>query len=244
MRFLVRFRGFFFFFFFLIFKIGRVPFYQWVIFIVKKIDWFRVFYLLTVVKFIPIILLIILYFRNNLINFYIIFNCLVGCLGGIGQICLRSLISYSSINHLSWFLSCIYISRFIWLKYFFIYIRIFLNLVLFLFISNIVYLSQIISFNYFYLIIIVLLLTLSGLPPFFIFLIKFLILEFLLKIGFFLIVLFLILRSFISLFYYIRFRIYMFIYLNFKKFRIEINFSYIFGWRIFLNLFGLSFFIF
>merc|ERR1711942_222572 len=107
-------------------------------------------------------------------------------------------------------------------KYFFIYIRIFLNLVLFLFISNIVYLSQIISFNYFYLIIIVLLLTLSGLPPFFIF-------EFLLKIGFFLIVLFLILRSFISLFYYIRFRIYMFIYLNFKKFRIEINFSYIFG---------------
>merc|ERR1711942_539639 len=105
-------------------------------------------------------------------------------------------------------------------KYFFIYIRIFLNLVLFLFISNIVYLSQIISFNYFYLIIIALLLTLSGLPPFFIFL---------LKIGFFLIVLFLILRSFISLFYYIRFRIYMFIYLNFKKFRIEINFSYIFG---------------
>ena len=242
-RFLLRFKGFLFFFFFLIYKIGRAPFYQWVIYIVKKIDWISIFYLLSVVKFIPIILLIILYLRNESIRFYIILNCIVGCLGGIGQICLRSLISYSSINHLRWFLSCIFISSFIWIKYFIIYLSIFLNLVIFLFIKNIVFLSQIINFNYFYFIIIILLLTLRGLPPFFIFLMKFLILNFLLKIRFFFFFLFLIISSFISLFYYIRFSIYIFMYLNFKKFDLMKNMRFLIWIRVLLNSFGFFFFI-
>ena len=156
-------------------------------------------------------------------RFYIILNCIMGCLGGVGQICLRSLITYSSLNHLAWLLRCIHISRFFWLKYFIIYIIIFFNLIIFLFKRNLILLSQIIRFNFIHFMVIILLLTISGLPPFFIFLIKFIILRIFIKIRYFLFIFFLIMRSFISLFYYIRFRIYMFLYLNFKKFSVIKN---------------------
>ena len=119
---LLRFKGFeIFLLIFLIYKVGRAPFYQWVVYIVRRISWVNIYILISVIKIIPIILVINFLVKNKEIYFFILLSCLIGGLGGLGQISLRILMVYSSINHLSWILSCILLGNIWCVNYIFIY---------------------------------------------------------------------------------------------------------------------------
>lgn len=106
---------------FLIYKVGRAPFYQWVVYIVRRISWVNIYILISIIKIIPIILVINFLVKNKEIYFFIVLSCVIGGLGGLGQISLRILMVYSSINHLSWILSCILLGNIWCINYIFIY---------------------------------------------------------------------------------------------------------------------------
>ena len=203
---------------FLIYKVGRAPFYHWVIYIVRRINWINIYFLLSIIKIIPIILIINILFKNKEVYFFILLSCFVGRLGGLGQISLRILIVYSSINHLSWLFSCIILNNMLFFNYILIYFTILFGAFFFFFFFKLDYISQINSLSKLNFIVIINLLNLRGLPPFSVFLIKFIVLKFLFIRNIKFLIFFLLLSRLFSLFYYIRLRIYIFIcvkYINF-----------------------------
>jgi len=58
---------------------------------------------------------------NRFVIFLIISSCVVGGLGGLNQRQLRKMMAYSSINHMSWTISAMIRSRWLWLKYYAVY---------------------------------------------------------------------------------------------------------------------------
>ena len=202
---------------FLIYKVGRAPFYQWVVYIVRRISWVNIYILISIIKIIPIILVINFLVKNKEIYFFIVLSCVIGGLGGLGQISLRILMVYSSINHLSWILSCILLGNIWCINYIFIYFIILYRAFFFFFIFNLDFISQINNLDKWNIFVICNLLNLRGLPPFTVFILKFFVLKGLIFNKIELLVLFLLLNTLFALFYYIRLRIYRFFnrYVNF-----------------------------
>jgi len=80
------------------FKIGIAPFYRWALFISHKSDWNRIFLLLGVLKFIPFLLVASLCRSEVRLGVLIVTNRILGGAGGLGCLCLRRLIVYSSLG--------------------------------------------------------------------------------------------------------------------------------------------------
>ena len=148
---------------------------------------------------------------------FIFINCLVGSLGGLGRLCLRKLIFYSSLGHRGWVLRCISIFDYLWFRYFFIYILIFLCLIYIIFFIGAYKVIDIKRYSIKNFFVVILLLTFRGLPPFSIFIIKFYVVLILLDIHLYIIVLILIFRSLLRLYYYLRVRLDYYIFFNYKK---------------------------
>jgi len=186
-----------------IFKIGIAPFYSWVSFLINKIDWNRIFFFLSLLKLIPLIVLRKLYLHRSSILIFILLNCLVGGAGGLGCLCLRKLIIYSSFGHIRWIFTSIYCSEFLWREYYLVYISTFI-LILYIFLGDVKYyvmdIAKLRIVNFFSVIII---LRLSGLPPFSMFILKcYVLFETVILISYFF-VLVLILTSLVTLYYYL-----------------------------------------
>ena len=243
--FIFRFKVIYLFFFILLLKIGAVPFYSWVIYITVKIDWNTIFFFLSLLKIIPYLLIGQIYFNSESMSLFILANSLVGGLGGLGCLCIRKLIVFSSLGHTGWVLSSIYRIDYLWIEYFLIYILVFSNLV-YIFFSKVIYhIKDIKEFSLKNLFIVILLVRFRGLPPFSLFIIKFYVISGLLeRVGLFYILV-LIFRSLIRLYYYLRVRVDSFITFSYSKVCIaDRNISYIFRIRVILNVLILSIVIF
>ena len=83
-------------------KLGMPPFHPWIVRFIKKLKWRRVFIAATVQKAIPLFTLGALGSAPWLL---IALRRLVGALGAIAQIYLKTLIVYSSIFNLGWLVS-------------------------------------------------------------------------------------------------------------------------------------------
>nr|UYO79370.1 NADH dehydrogenase subunit 2 [Cheumatopsyche sp. XG-2022] len=218
----------------LLFKLGSAPFHLWVINLIESLNWLSMFIFLSIQKIPPIIL--ISYYLNIKFMFIImIVNCIFGTIGGLNQLSIRKILTYSSIYNYSWMLSAIIISENMFIFFMTIYSLILSNLFFFFKFINLTYLNQLYSIknnNFFIFMILINLLSLGGLPPFLGFISKWLISIFFIQINS-LIILLIIMFSLINLFYYIQlFYPFIFIY----KFQIK--------WTINLNsnLFILSYF--
>lgn len=189
-------------------KIGAAPFHFWFPEVMEGLSWINSLILLTWQKIAPIIILI--YNINFVLFFFIIilFSVLIRGILGFNQTRIRKILAYSSINHIGWIISSIFISETTWLYYFLIYRIISINIILIFNILNIFYLKQLFSsinnnfilkfffiFNF---------LSLGGLPPFIGFLPKWLTVENLVQRGFFLLTFLIITLTLITLFYYVR----------------------------------------
>ncbi|YP_004021051.1 NADH dehydrogenase subunit 2 (mitochondrion) [Helicoverpa armigera] len=211
-------------------KMGSTPFHFWFPNIIEGLSWFNSFILMTWQKITPMIILSYC-FNKNFIIIIIIFNIIIGAIGGLNQTSLRKLMAFSSINNLGWMVSAIMISQTLWMFYFFLY-SFMITIMCFLFhMLNMYFINQLFINNMNFLIKINLLinfLSLGGLPPFIGFFPKWIIINFLINNNMYLLTLLFMMMSLIMLFYYIRitYSAFMFNYLKMKWFKIFIKNNY------------------
>ena len=104
----------------LIIKLGISPFHFWFPQVILIVGWFQSFLILVWQKVGPFILLS--YFKiNEFFILVIITSRVVGAVGGLNQILIKNILTYSSIAHSSWILILCLISINSWFIYFRIY---------------------------------------------------------------------------------------------------------------------------
>nr|WRQ18108.1 NADH dehydrogenase subunit 2 [Tachinomorphus sp. 1 FYJ-2024a] len=189
-------------------KMGAAPFHFWMPEVIEGLNWMNTFILLTIQKIAP--MTIISYNMNK--TFFIIIiimSCMmISSILGINQISIRKILAYSSINHMGWMLSSLFLNYYLWMIYWMIYTMISLNIIYMLNNYNIFYMKQMFtlmtknkliqlmfSLNF---------LSLGGLPPFIGFFPKWITIQMMVKENFSVLSLFMIIMTLITLFYYIR----------------------------------------
>nr|AYC65891.1 NADH dehydrogenase subunit 2 [Amyrsidea minuta] len=103
----------------ILFKLGSFPFHLWVIMTIEGLNWETSGTMLTIMKGLPYMILFFLPLKSN-----IIIICMIGLmvsLGGVSSNSLRSILSYSSINHTSWMVVTSLMSKWLMMAYFLIY---------------------------------------------------------------------------------------------------------------------------
>nr|AXI98753.1 NADH dehydrogenase subunit 2 [Pseudoniphargus sp. 2-Andalusia] len=193
----------------LMLKMGAAPFHQWLPSMADGLSWPSLFILLILQKLNPLILLSFLMKSSELIyvmHTFILSSALVGSVGGLAHSSLRKILVFSSISHMSWILASFMASNWTWFNYFLIYAFILLSLIISLhktetFSINDMLLKNKTSVS---LLISVSIMSIGGLPPFSGFVPKFIVIQPLLSDKLFFILFFLLLSTFISLFFYAR----------------------------------------
>nr|YP_010414519.1 NADH dehydrogenase subunit 2 [Dendroleon similis]URT60685.1 NADH dehydrogenase subunit 2 [Dendroleon similis] len=190
----------------LLMKMGAAPFHSWFPEVMEGLTWWMSFILMTWQKIAPMILVSYCFLYKFMI-IVIILSILIGSIGGFNQTNLRTLMAYSSINHLGWMLSSLIISMSYWLTYFMFYTILSLSIIYTFNYLNIYYFSQIFSMmnnnpimkfslfcNF---------LSLGGLPPFTGFLPKWITIQALSEMNLFIIIT-MVTMTLVTLFFYIR----------------------------------------
>nr|YP_010636375.1 NADH dehydrogenase subunit 2 [Cyphocaris challengeri]WBQ48845.1 NADH dehydrogenase subunit 2 [Cyphocaris challengeri] len=151
----------------LLMKMGAAPSHQWLPSIVEGLSWYLLTSLLTLQKINPLILLSLLYSTiNNLLLFvYVFTSALIGSVGGLLHTSLRKILAFSSISHLSWLITSIMISNWIWMLYFSVYTLILLSITITLHKNNISSLNNLFNKNNSSIMTPLYFMSLSGLPP-------------------------------------------------------------------------------
>nr|UFZ13034.1 NADH dehydrogenase subunit 2 [Protohermes latus] len=208
----------------LLLKLGAAPFHFWFPSVMEGLDWINGLILMTWQKIAPLVLLT--YNYNALfMNSIVIFCLFTGAIGGLNQTNLRSLMAYSSINHLGWILSSMMISESMWITYFSFYvflsltiILIFLNFKVYSFIQinslmNSSPMNKFILFSN--------LLSMGGLPPFLGFFPKLLVIQSLIFTNNLFLIFCMVMSALITLFFYIRlsFSSFMIMSINLKWYK-------------------------
>nr|YP_010046006.1 NADH dehydrogenase subunit 2 [Nasimyia megacephala]QPG86052.1 NADH dehydrogenase subunit 2 [Nasimyia megacephala] len=191
----------------LMIKMGAAPFHFWFPNIIEGLTWTNSLILMIWQKIAPLILISYI-FNMNFLIYFIITSALVGALGGLNQTSLRKLMAFSSINHMSWMLMAMQESNKSWMIYFLFYSFLSTAVILlfnyfklsqlnqlFSMFSN----SNILKFSFF-----INLLSMGGLPPFFGFFPKWMVIQNLLLTHQMFMTFLLISSSLITLFFYLR----------------------------------------
>nr|YP_008854793.1 NADH dehydrogenase subunit 2 [Cherax cainii]AHA59375.1 NADH dehydrogenase subunit 2 [Cherax cainii] len=194
----------------LLLKLGAAPFHFWFPQVMEGLNWIQAIILMTIQKLAPMFLISYLsmsFFTNTFIFVSALTCAVIGALGGMNQTSLRKILSYSSINHMSWMLIAMSINETSWIIYFFMYALMsssislyFMSLQSFYFShlinSNSSYMSKIVSMFSLY--------SLGGMPPFSGFIPKWIIIQEMILSSFLFSLLVLLLSSLVTLYFYIR----------------------------------------
>nr|YP_009694520.1 NADH dehydrogenase subunit 2 [Eurydema qinlingensis]QEI26505.1 NADH dehydrogenase subunit 2 [Eurydema qinlingensis] len=189
----------------LLMKLGAAPFHMWLPEIMSKMEWSKCMILMTWQKIAPLFIISNMSY-SWIINISIIWSVSIGCLGGINQSSLRKIMGYSSINHLGWLLA-INKTMNLWIIYLMIYsfmillmCKMFINYKLY-FINqmNMVNMNNMEKFNMF-----MMMLSMGGLPPLIGFLPKWITIQSMMNNKEFIMLLFMVMCSLITLMYYLR----------------------------------------
>ena len=189
----------------MIIKLGISPFHNWYPSVISNLNWPSAFFISTWQKIAPLWIL-----RENTVNTHLVaplaaLNAIVGGLGGLIQTEIRPLLAFSSIGHIGWVIFRIPLSVLVILIYFISY-TLHLGVLIYLFYINKTNTPKDISSSNLIpgqvkATVALTLLSLGGIPPLLGFIPKFIII--LVRAPLFLPPLFLILGSYINIYYYI-----------------------------------------
>nr|APT41516.1 NADH dehydrogenase subunit 2 [Lutzomyia trinidadensis] len=230
-------------------KIGSAPFHFWFPSVMNTLSWFNSWILMVIQKIAPFIL-IFYSFNYFLIFISLMMSLFFGSLGGINQTSIRKIMAYSSINHMSWMLCCLFFSKSLWLNYFLFYSFLTSSIVLLFHFFNIFFLNQIfLYFNHNLIIkfsLFILLLSLGGLPPFIGFFPKWLVIQYLMFNYYYFTLLCMIVLTLFTLYFYLQitYSAFMIDSWNFKWNFMKIKnfyFNFLFIKLTFISIFGLIF---
>nr|WIM50709.1 NADH dehydrogenase subunit 2 [Conus ventricosus] len=193
-------------------KLGVFPFHYWVPSVMAGLSWVSCMLLATWQKLAPLFLLLSLCQLSEVKELLVLFcvmsggSALVGGMGGLNQTQVRALLAYSSIGHLGWMIFAMLHSEWCMKLYLFIYLGIITSLFVSLWLKDFSAMKDVSSLKHFkvyHLVIMLLLLSLSGLPPLLGFVSKWLVVLVSSSSPFSFIIFLLILGSLMSLFYYL-----------------------------------------
>lgn len=192
----------------LMIKIGAAPFHFWLPQIIIRVKWTTCMILATWQKIAPLFIVITSssMLTNKLLITIAITRTITGAIGGLNQTHLRPLLAYSSIGHLGWIIARASISALFTLTYFIIYslmtltiiITVLLNTMKRNYISSVSNISLTTAYS-----LIILFLSLGGLPPLLGFLPKWILIKTIINQNILLFISIIIIRSLIRLFYYL-----------------------------------------
>nr|YP_010454086.1 NADH dehydrogenase subunit 2 [Eumandya parva]QXJ42063.1 NADH dehydrogenase subunit 2 [Eumandya parva] len=184
-------------------KLGGAPMHFWLPNISKQMPWSILFLLLTWQKLAPLFMLSLMNSNFMMIMTVSILSTLMGSMMALNQTNLQLIITYSSISHLGWMLSMIIFNNSLTLFYFINYIIISIPL-LYLINSQLGnHLFMLGQKNNINMIIISLILSLAGLPPLLGFMSKLIMLISLINMKLYILPMFLLLGTLISLYFYL-----------------------------------------
>ena len=191
-------------------KLGAAPCHFWLPSIINSLSWPICLILATIQKAAPILILTqILQPISSTITIIISsIGAITGGVGGLNQTQIRAILAYSSIGHIGWIIASTLSSSIITLIYFITYVIILTSIILslsptYLLLANSIYQTKPAP-NSIKLLSISRLLSLAGLPPFFGFFPKLLILIALTSIKFFILPIILVLASTLNLYFYLK----------------------------------------
>nr|YP_011032066.1 NADH dehydrogenase subunit 2 [Carinata recurvata]WRH31296.1 NADH dehydrogenase subunit 2 [Carinata recurvata] len=187
----------------LLVKLGVAPFHMWVLSVVEGLNYFCMFIMLFLMKFVPLFLMSMMNSEFMLLS---LISMLIGSISGLIQNSIRKLLAFSSIYNLGVIITCIN-NNSLWLIYFVIYGFILFCLLFVINGLNSKYVNQIIMSEYNMakkLIFWFMILSMGGLPPLLGFVNKLVIIEFLLLTNNFILLISLISTALLVLFFYMR----------------------------------------
>nr|WGT89419.1 NADH dehydrogenase subunit 2 [Sclomina guangxiensis] len=189
-------------------KMGGPPFHFWFPEILDKMTWPSCFILMTWQKIAPMYILSCIIDLNSLFMSMIIpIMVLTGSIGGLNQTSIRKIMSYSSMDHMGWMITCMKFNNSLWIFYFLIYTIILATIIYTFNFYSTYYMNQYSnkSLNFTEkLMIIIAFLSLGGLPPFLGFLPKLIVIQLTIMYNSYIISMILVTTTLITLFYYLR----------------------------------------
>nr|WKU84147.1 NADH dehydrogenase subunit 2 [Serichlamys sp. ECU1] len=228
-------------------KTGVAPFHYWFPNVIEGLNWTNSLILMTWQKIAPLTLMSYS-INKTMLMICIIFSSIIGTMGGLNQTSLRKLMAFSSINHLSWLLISMYISKSLWMMYFLMYSFLCLNIILLFKMFNLFHLNQL--FNMFNMnkilkfCLFLNFLSLGGLPPFLGFFPKWIVIQQLNLYQHHLIMTIMIIMTLITLFFYLRMCYSTFMLTSTETnwiFNLNVD-SFVLNWYLiisFISIFGL-----
>nr|YP_010490383.1 NADH dehydrogenase subunit 2 [Leucolepas longa]UWM12869.1 NADH dehydrogenase subunit 2 [Leucolepas longa] len=147
-------------------KLGMAPFHFWFPETMEGLNWINSMILLTWQKISPLIIMSMLFNPSTLILLSLT-SALTGAVSGLNQTSLRKILSFSSISHLGWMNSIMYMNNEVWLTYFLIYSIMSIILCTSFLTLSLNYFSQLIHLNNTSkkIMIFINLLSMGGMPP-------------------------------------------------------------------------------
>nr|AGA56179.1 NADH dehydrogenase subunit 2 [Polycheles typhlops] len=192
-------------------KMGAAPFHFWFPKIMEGLNWPQAFILMTVQKLAPMSLISYISFNficSSLISLTIPLSAIIGALGGLNQTKLRSLMAFSSINHMAWMLSAILMNHTSWLLYFFFYSLMTFSIIVLFFHLKTFFFPQLLNLSSLPPLLkaslSTSLLSLGGLPPFSGFFPKWLLIQEMIFYKFYFFLFILLTSTLITLYFYLR----------------------------------------
>nr|YP_010003275.1 NADH dehydrogenase subunit 2 [Meteorus pulchricornis]QHS69750.1 NADH dehydrogenase subunit 2 [Meteorus pulchricornis]WCB99542.1 NADH dehydrogenase subunit 2 [Meteorus pulchricornis] len=230
-------------------KLGMFPFQFWFVDMMNNLNWISCFFLSTLQKLIPFYLLILM-LNKFLFFLMILINGMISILYVMDALNLKIIMSYSSINHMCWMLITLMLNKILWFYYFMFYSLI--NMCLMYCFNKLLmihYLDMYKNyFNFMKYIIMFLMFSLGGLPPFFGFIMKWYFMFNVIYMNNYVLLFLLVFYSLVYLYNYLRmifvynlneFNSLKYLNLNFLNF---INYNLIYFFFNF-SLFGLFFYL-
>nr|UGS80412.1 NADH dehydrogenase subunit 2 [Lachesilla rufa] len=187
----------------LMIKLGAAPFQTWFIMLMNSLNWWKALLLATWQKIAPLFILTYLNLSSMMITMMMLISLFTGSLAGFSQTTFQKIFAFSSVTHLGWFFSAMMISKHLLIFYFSLYM--FMNTILFMvmFMMNTFYFNQNLTLNSNPSLTMGIL-SLSGLPPFWGFIPKWMVMQHMIFSNQLFLTLILITSALINLIFYIR----------------------------------------
>nr|YP_009400052.1 NADH dehydrogenase subunit 2 [Nurudea shiraii]ARW70209.1 NADH dehydrogenase subunit 2 [Nurudea shiraii] len=225
----------------LLMKLSLMPFHLWLPSMIEGLNWMSCFLLMTWQKITPMIMISYL----NLNKLFILFIVMISLnnLFGMNQNSLRKILAMSSINNSSWMLIMILINEILWIHYFMIYSILNMMIMYILWIYKINYINQLKFFNFNFFLkmnMLMLILSIMGLPPMLGFMMKWMLIKMLIYNKMIIILMLLISLTILNLYFYLKLTYFLLFNFNlFNKWYLQNKKNNNFNNILFMNFFSL-----
>nr|YP_010227852.1 NADH dehydrogenase subunit 2 [Cryptocercus laojunensis]UDD86638.1 NADH dehydrogenase subunit 2 [Cryptocercus laojunensis] len=192
----------------LLLKSGAAPFHWWFPSVMEGMSWMNCLLLMTMQKMIPMVLISYMMKMNLFSSIVILTSTIVGAIGGLNQLSIRKILTYSSINHTGWMLAAMMINENMWIMYFTIYSMLTTTIVMIIKPFNTSFINQTLlmnkEMNTMKFMMFTTLLSMGGLPPFMGFLPKWIIIQMMIINNMNFIMTMMVMMSLLTLYFYLR----------------------------------------